>query len=198
MRSQKLKISHFLFIILFTLVCHSEEEVTSNHPDLTQIADQEGWKSTLISTSNGRTTATIKYEHMEKFSTKNIVKFDQGVEIDFYDAIGSHTSKLYSQKAVLNEIDNSVELMENVTVHSDEGINLHTQRLLWDETNGKILSDEFVMVTTAENDTIYGIGFESDQSLMKWLIKKPWGVTQKKLNLKVLEVRPPNKSNETN
>lgn len=195
---QKVKISNIILIALFSWACHSEEEVTSNSPNFSEIADQEGWESTLIATKNGKTTAIIKYEHMEKFSTKKLVKFEQGVEIDFYDAKQSHTSKVYSQKAVLNETNNNVELMGNVVVISDEGVNLRTEKLCWYESNGRISSDEFVMVTTAENDTIYGFGFESDRALKKWIIKKPWGVTQKKLKLEVFESSSQNKSNENN
>ena len=34
-----------------------------------------------------------------------------------------------------------------------------------------------VMITTAEKDTLYGIGFESDSELQNWKILKPSGVT---------------------
>jgi LPS export ABC transporter protein LptC len=195
---QKIKISAMIIMALLTWGCHSQEEVTSNSPNFSEIADQEGWKSTLIASKNGRRTAIIKYEHMEKFSAKKLVKFDQGVEIDFYDTNESHTSKVYSEKAILNEINNNVELMGNVVVVSDDGVNLRTEKLCWYESTGKISSDDFVMVTTAQNDTIYGYGFESDRALKKWIIKKPWGVTQKKLNLEVLDASSQNKSNENN
>jgi len=32
------------------------------------------------------------------------------------------------------------------------------------------------MFTSSNNDTMYGVGFESDMDLTKWKIKKPHGV----------------------
>ena len=36
-----------------------------------------------------------------------------------------------------------------------------------------------VMITTEENDTLYGVGFESDSDLKNWKILKPSGVINK-------------------
>lgn len=192
------KFLYYFLILFFFIACHKQEEMTANSPNLSEIPDQEGWRSTLTTTNNGKIRAKIKYEHMEKYSKKNIIKFNQGVEIDFYDPNGYHTSKVYSQKAVLNENSKNVELIGNVVVLSDSGLILRTEKLLWNETEGKILSNEYVTVITAENDSIYGIGFESGQALKNWIIKKPRGVTQKKLNLEVLETPSKRKTNEKN
>ncbi len=183
----------WLFLLLS---CQSQNDVTSNAADLTEVPDQEGWQSTLTSTRHGKVTAVIKYEHMERFSKKRMVKFDQGVEIDFFDSNGAHASKVFSNEAVLHEDSKRIELTGNVSVLSDSGLSLRTEKLRWDEKSGKIFSDEFVTVITAENDTIYGPGFESNQALNNWLVKKPWGVTQKKLDLPVLEEPSKNNSNE--
>ena len=37
------------------------------------------------------------------------------------------------------------------------------------------------MITTLDNDTLYGIGFESDSDLKNWQIIQPSGVTGRKL-----------------
>ena len=37
------------------------------------------------------------------------------------------------------------------------------------------------MITTLDNDTLYGIGFESDSDLKNWKIIEPSGVTERKL-----------------
>jgi len=35
------------------------------------------------------------------------------------------------------------------------------------------------MITTGNNDTLYGIGFESDMNMERWKILKPRGVTNR-------------------
>ncbi|MFQ6113693.1 MAG: LPS export ABC transporter periplasmic protein LptC [bacterium] len=198
MRALFLTIRIWIFGCLLVMACQSQNDVTSNSTDLSELPDQEGWQSTLTSTSKGVVTAIIKYEHMEKYSKKRLIKFDQGVEIDFFDAGGLHTSKVHSEKAVLFENSKRIELTGNVVFLSDSGLTLRTGKLRWEEKTGKIFSEEFVTVTTAENDTIYGTGFESEQTLDNWTVKKPWGVTQKKLNLQVLDEPSKKKSNAEN
>ena len=36
-----------------------------------------------------------------------------------------------------------------------------------------------IILTTEKNDTLYGIGFESDVSMDHWMILQPSGVTQR-------------------
>jgi|TARA_Y100000766_G_scaffold35938_1_gene25749 hypothetical protein len=40
-------------------------------------------------------------------------------------------------------------------------------------------TEDSVMITTLEKDTLYGIGFESDSDLENWKILKPSGVTER-------------------
>jgi hypothetical protein len=64
---------------------------------------------------------------------------------------------------------------------------LRSERLRWDQQQQKILTNDFVVITTAERDTLWGHGFESDQAMKNWSILRPTGVTEKKLALDVLE-----------
>jgi hypothetical protein len=40
-------------------------------------------------------------------------------------------------------------------------------------------TDDPIMLTTEQKDTLYGIGFESDSDLKNWKILKPSGVTNR-------------------
>ncbi|MDZ7319669.1 MAG: LPS export ABC transporter periplasmic protein LptC, partial [candidate division KSB1 bacterium] len=132
--------------------------------------DQEGWNSTVSSSRNGVVNATIHYGHMQQFKKKKVVEFEQGVQVDFFNEKGLHTSKLTADSGRLNEATNDIEAFGNVTVISDTGITLTTERLRWDNNIEKIVSNDFVTIVTAEQDTFYGQGFESDQNLQNWRI----------------------------
>jgi LPS export ABC transporter protein LptC len=125
---------------------------------------------------------------MERFSDRKLIKFWEGVDIDFYED-GLHSSHIVASWGELKERTNNIDLMGNVIVHAVNGISLYTQELKWDEARGKVTSDSFVTVITVEGDTIHGTGFESGKSFQNWLIKKPYGVTQKTLNLGVRETK---------
>lgn len=175
-----------MFFLLLSLNCQSKQELASNPSEVVDLPDQESWNAHLITSTNGKLASKINYGRLQKFSKKKIAKFSEGVEIDLYDD-GEHVSKVTCEEAVLNESTNNLELLGSVVVVSDNGLNVSTSKLFWNEKQEKITSSEMVRVITAEQDTIFGVGFESEKSLDNWTILKPWGVTQKKLNLKLTE-----------
>jgi len=153
--------------------------------DMEQIEypDQEGWNSAVTSSKNGMVGAVIKYGHMQRFKKRKIVELDAGVVVDFFNEQGVHTSKLISNKGRLDEATNNIEAFGNVVVVSDTGITLTTDRLRWDNSIEKIVSNDFVTIVTAEQDTFHGNGFESDQNLENWHITGFSGKASKGLDL---------------
>jgi LPS export ABC transporter protein LptC len=170
------------FFICF-FFCQKNQESNVAITGETEYPDQEGWNSTMTSTKDGVLTAVIRYGHMQRFKKSKEVEFDDGIEIDFYDDQGSHTSKLTSDEGKLNEGTNDIEAIKNVVVVSDSGINLKTEQIWWDNSVEKVVTDKFVMITTNKNDTLYGYGFESDQYLDNWSIRKVSGKAGRALDL---------------
>ena len=41
-----------------------------------------------------------------------------------------------------------------------------------------IIAEDSVMFTTADGDTLYGVGFESDMDLERWKISRPFGIAR--------------------
>lgn len=161
--------------------CQKKQENTV--ANFEEFPDQEGWSSTVTTTKNGIVGAIIQYGHMQQFKKKKVIEFDNGIVIDFFDAEGEHTSKLTSVNGRLNEATNDIEAFGNVAVISDTGITLQTERLRWDNNIEKIVSNDFVTIITAEQDTFYGKGFESDQNLQNWRIISFSGKSSRGLNL---------------
>ena len=178
----KLYLTILGLLIFLNFACQSSQDFTSNNQDFSDIPDQESFDATLTTTRNGELSTVIHYGEMKKFSNKKLVHFLNGVNIEIYED-GKLVSNINSKSAVLNENSKEFELKENVRVKSNDGISMFTERLLWNENKNKVTSNTFVTVITAENDTINGTGFESEKSFKKWLILKPYGVTQKKLNI---------------
>jgi LPS export ABC transporter protein LptC len=175
------KILYFGLAILL-LGCRSQQQESVAPPNYDG-PDQEGWNSRITVTSNGQVAAILQYSHMEKYSKRRETKFDGGIVVDFYNTEGKHASNLVAARGLLHEETNDVEALDNVVAVSDSGITLRTQRLRWDNTRQKIISNDFVTITTVDNDTLYGHGFQSDQNLKNWSILKPSGVTQKKIDI---------------
>ena len=104
-------------------------------------------------------------------------KLKNNVTATFYNDLGIKTSVLNSDSAFINEIDNSFNALGNVKVVSDSGFVLSTNSIYWDRNYNRVISNDSIRFTTEKNDTLYGLGFESDTDLSNWKILKPSGVT---------------------
>jgi hypothetical protein len=101
---------------------------------------------------------------------------DQNVDADFFNAEEVYTTNLKSKMAEIDEEEDFLIAIGDVVVVSDSGVTLFTDTLSWDNVREKIFTDDSVKFITESQDTIYGIGFESDVELNNWKILKPTGV----------------------
>jgi LPS export ABC transporter protein LptC len=166
------------FTSLFVVTCSSPGSVSQGESREGR-PDQESWGVTIFLTNEGLQRAVVRSGHLEKFSEKQYILLDQGVEADFYNTKEVHTTKLISQKAEVDEKSNFMTAIQAVTVESDSGVTLFTDTLQWNSELEMIYTDDPIMLTTENGDTLYGVGFESDVSLEHWKILNPSGVTQR-------------------
>ncbi len=186
-----------LLLLLVTLLCLSCQDKKQPQSvikrSVIDFPNQELWNSQLFTTNNGQLSAKINFGYMKRYDEKKVAYFSDSIHVDFYDELGRHTSSLTADSGRLDESTNNVEARGRVVVISDSGITLKTKKLWWDNAIEKIVSDQFVTITTAEQDTFYGVGFESDQSLTRWSLREFRGKTSKKLNLNLSDQKQSNK-----
>jgi LPS export ABC transporter protein LptC len=154
---------------------------------ISEYPSQESWNSNLIMTRAGNRQAVIRYGHMTQYDSRKMMYFDKGVQVDFYDVEGKHTSRLNSECGDYNQLTEEVRGIGRVKVVSDTGITMSTMFMKWDPRIEKIVSDSAVMVTTQKFDTLYGKGFESASDLSHWVIKSPSGITDKHVDFGKME-----------
>ena len=123
--------------------------------------------------------ALVKSGHLEKFNDRQYILLDKDVDVDFFDDLEQHTTNLKSQIAEVDERTNFMTAIGDVIVVSDSGVTLYTDTLMWNSEEELIYTDNPIMLTTEKNDTLYGIGFESDVSMDHWKILQPSGVTER-------------------
>ncbi len=170
--------------------CGNKEKKTSSpvsRTSVTRFPSQEGWNSSITLTRAEKLQAVIRYGHMAQYEDAGMAYFDQGVSVDFYDTDGKHTSRLTSDRGEYHEGSEDVAGEGHVVVVSDTGIVLKTERLMWNNRTEKIITDDRVMVTDRQGDTVYGLGFESNSDLSHWVIKQPRGLAKKGVNLDAIE-----------
>jgi LPS export ABC transporter protein LptC len=187
-----------IFIILAVvtgLACEQKQPARSVGRAVEQ-PDQEGWNSTVISTENGRKQAVVSYGHMARFNQKKLAKFDQGVQVRFYDEKGESHSTLTSDTGELLESSNDITARGHVHVVSDT-LTLWTEELHYIQALQKIRSDTTVRFVTLKGDTLFGTGFESDSRLRNWQITNLHGIAHRSVDLSLDRLQKQPRSDST-
>ncbi|MGE5315763.1 MAG: LPS export ABC transporter periplasmic protein LptC [Acidobacteriota bacterium] len=140
---------------------------------------QESWKTTVTFTDTGVVKAILKTGHLSMYEQSRTTHLDSGVHVDFFDEYGRHSTVLTSQKGSVDESTNNLEAVGNVVVRSDSGVVVRTEKMRWDNARQRILSDEFVRITSP-TEQLQGRGFESDQNLRNYKIFHVTGSAQAK------------------
>ncbi len=174
-----------LFFCVFLSGCSSPENLDQQPQDTNvRVPIQETWNFTLQLTEDELTLAKLKSGNMKKFEGQDNIELSEKLDVDFFNKKGEHTSHLTSDIGIVNEKSKIMKAMGNVVLVSDSGITLYTDELTWNNDNEKIFSDKFCTIITTDNDTVFSYGFESDQSLRNYSLIRPFGVSERKLELK--------------
>lgn len=141
--------------------------------------EQMSWDVNISITHAGKLRANIKADYLEQYESKSTIFLQENVKINFYNNEEKLISSLLANKANINERINYLQATDNIIVESDSGVTLFTDTLTWDNEKEIIFTNDSVMITTESNDTLYGIGFQSDINMEQWKILQPRGVTGK-------------------
>jgi LPS export ABC transporter protein LptC len=158
-----------------TKIAPAPSEVPKGEPP-----QQEFYGAAITFFQDDKLSAVLKAGRIRKFERQSVVLLDSGVVADFYNSEGHHTSTLWADSGRTDEARKDMIAMGNVVTKSDSGQILETNILRWDNRTRHIRSDSKVKLSTP-TDTIYGIGFDSDEHLRNWNIGQPQGLTFREL-----------------
>ena len=179
---KKCKCLMLLILLYISFLISCSPDSIEQIPIKEDVPDQESWDVTIILSEKGIMRAKIRSGHLEKYHEKSFVFLDSNVVVDFFDEEEKHTSLLNSKYAEVNQKSNNMKASGDVVAVSDSGITLFSESLIWDAKKEKLYTDERIMITTLEEDTLFGVGFESNSDLKNWKISHPSGVSGKVLN----------------
>lgn len=167
------------YLLLLVLLACSPHDLNSSSGKSTNLfKDHEIWSPRIIISRGEQVVITSTAEKLTKNNNENAI-LSGHVVTDFFNESGEHVSVLFSDTTAINESNNNFESYGHVIVESDSGLTLTTSRIVWDNRYRVVTSKDSVMFTTSLQDTIYGVGFESDMDLTNWRIDKPTGVTNR-------------------
>jgi LPS export ABC transporter protein LptC len=133
---------------------------------------QEARDIEIIYSDSARIQVKLNAPVLNNFESDNpYIEFSKGLKAEFYDDNMVPKSHLTADYGIRYERKQSMEAKKNVVIVNEKGEQLNTEHLIWDEKNGKLYSDDFVKITTAD-EVLYGNGFVSNQDFTKWKIYK--------------------------
>jgi len=131
----------------------------------------------VIYSDSGQVQALLTSPVMVRFEDEEPrTVFPQGIFVVFYDRRMNVRSDLRANHAVSYDHTSVVEARGNVEVNNytrQEKIN--TEHMVWDQRNHRISSDVFVKITTPDKVLFGDEGFEADERMERWTIRKPRG-----------------------
>jgi len=121
-----------------------------------------------------RLNTPLMVEYDEDEGQPPYTEFPKGVKIERFGPNMQIDSRITSDYAQFLDREQKWIAKNNVIVVNRGGDTLKTEELVWEGKTGKIYSDKFVKIIRADQ-IINGIGFESDQNMSNWQIKKVKG-----------------------
>lgn len=101
-------------------------------------------------------------------------EFPKGIHLERFDLTMKVDANVHSQYAKFNESEQLWELRGKVRAINLQGELFETEKLFWNQRMEKFYSDTLIKITQPTR-IITGIGFESNQTMTKYTIKRPEG-----------------------
>lgn len=132
--------------------------------------------TTLVSDS-GVTRYRIQTEEWLVFDRKEppYWSFEKGVYLEKFDTLFQVEASIQADTAYFFNKKELWKLMGNVHIQNLKGEQFDTELLYWDQRAEKIYSDEFIRIEQPDR-VITGHGFESNQQMTVYTIRKPEGI----------------------
>ena len=102
-------------------------------------------------------------------------EFPKGGKLISYDDDETQAWQIKANYAKNIKSDELWELRNDVEAISDDGKKINTELLYWDQKKKLIYSDQYVRITTADNQVLEGNSFTSDEKMNKITLKKVTG-----------------------
>ncbi len=166
-------------ILVFSAGCSRKNPVgKTSSQENGSVSDNRIWDMEVNITNEGELKAKFFGGYVERDNVANSRysenRIDSGLRIDFYQK-GQRSGILTSRRGNINDLTELFSAWDDVVFSSEKGYVLYTDTLIWNRKEAKIFSDSDVMMVRDGRDTLYGVGFVTDDSFGSYEIEKPRG-----------------------
>lgn len=163
--------------ILFLGSCENDMQLVKALTSLDTVPSEKAIDIQLIYSDSGRIRAMLTSALLLRYEDeKPRMEFPNGIYVVFYDSVMNIRSDIRANRAVSWLNTSVMEAFGNVIVNNyfqQERIN--TEHMIWNQNERRIYGDVFVKITTPDKVLFGDEGFEADETLSRWTIRKPRG-----------------------
>jgi LPS export ABC transporter protein LptC len=102
-------------------------------------------------------------------------EFPDGIHFEKFDLNLMVDANIHANYARFNENEQLWELKGNVRSTNLQGELFETEQMFWNQRDERFYSDSLIKITQ-KSHIITGIGFESNQSMTRYVIRQPQGI----------------------
>lgn len=167
-----------IVVLVGMIACHKGPRLhTDAVTDRAAMPVLDGTNVTTLISDSGITRYRIKTARWMVFDKANppYWEFPEGIYLERFDEQLNVNAWLQSDYAIYDEQAQIWRLNGNVHAMNLEGEQFETPELYWNQHTEKVYSDSVITITR-EASIIKGVGFESNQEMSKYTIRKPTGI----------------------
>ena len=166
-----------VMLLLFSSCSGKKKELGDAITERDSMAAMDTRGVTTLVSDSGVTRYRINTEEWLVFDRKNppYWAFEKGVYLEKFDSIFQVEASIKADTAYFFNKEELWKLMGNVHIQNLKGEQFDTELLYWDQRTQRIYSDEFIRIEQPDR-IITGHGFESNQQMTVYTIRKPEGI----------------------
>ena len=160
---------YFLFLLLTLSACEEDKKDIKKEEYKGPISEVYGIN--MAYTDSAKLVVRMSTEAQLTMANED-KKYPKEVRIFFFDKMGNNTTKLRGDSAVYMKATNLYRIIGRVQINNQvKNEVLETDELFWNPNSKKIYSNKAVEIKTPEQ-TIHGIGMDSNQDFTQYTIRK--------------------------
>jgi len=163
-------------LVVIDLSCNTDIQKVKALTSLDSIPDVSVDRILVKQSESGVITLELTAPQLNSYQGKDpYTEFPKGVRIVFFDSLMRPKSELTARYGISWDTRNIMEAKGDVVVKNfAKRAQLNTEHLTWDENRRKMISDQFVKITTPDK-IVTGKSMESDEVFDNWVVRNVSG-----------------------
>lgn len=142
---------------------------TSSDSGIPDSAEQVGYGITIRLTGDGVSKGLLLADKSYTYESGQRFELEQ-FNVTFYDSLGVQDAVMTAREGTYNSRLSRLEARGDVVILRDDGTQLETPKLVYDQLRNQIFSDTTFTFNEPPKRQLTGIGFESDPQLTQFRV----------------------------